>query len=120
MKWCTLTTSLWKSTRIHSLAIALCAFSIALAAPSVTNAALFTVAWDRNPEDTEVVKFRVYRASAPEGPYSLLKTVTTTSAGVEVPVGEARYYRIRAVDSLGQVSPLSEYCGFKVIVERGP
>lgn len=69
---------------------------------------LFTIYWDALPPEQYVIKYRVYRALTEAGPFSLLKTVTTLSTRVEVPAGEQRCYKIRAVNELGQVGPYSQ------------
>ena len=89
------------------------------ASPALCPAATFTVLWEPNPEDTEVVKYRVYRADAAAQPYTLLKTVTIPQTRIEVPTGQTRCFRIAAVDSLGQASPKSQYLCITITTEVG-
>lgn len=83
-------------------------------------AATFTLLWDDDAANTDTVKYRVYRADGPAEPYTLLKSVTLAKTGVEVPLDQRRCYRIRAVDSLGQVSPMSDFFCFAITTETGP
>lgn len=49
--------------------------------------------------------YRVEYAAAAEGPFSTLKTVTQASlSDGDAPIGTARYYRVRALDALGNPS----------------
>lgn len=106
--------AIWLAWLITSLALAT-AVCPARATPTLT------ISWDQ-PEQPEarVVRWRVYRAPAATGPWSLLKTVSAPTARVEVPAGEARWFRIRGVDEIGQVSPESPRLGITINVEVLP
>lgn len=91
--------------------------AILFASTTPSHGATFSILWDA-PEDA-VIGYRVYRATSSSGPYTLLKTVSTTSTRVEVPTGETRCYRIRAVDDLGQASELSGFVCLTITREMG-
>lgn len=87
---------------------------------AMTVFATFPVLWDAaTSEGGLVVKYRVYRATGPDGPYTLLKTVTSTGVRVEVPINETRCYRVKAVDELGQTSPYSDFLCITVSTQKG-
>ncbi|MGA5701731.1 fibronectin type III domain-containing protein [Peterkaempfera bronchialis] len=67
-----------------------------------------TLAW-RGVADAAT--YEVYAASAPTGPFELLGTTTTTSYGSTAPVNTARYYRVRALDALGNPSAYAAVTG---------
>ncbi|MGV9255672.1 PA14 domain-containing protein [Streptomyces sp. NPDC003697] len=49
----------------------------------------------------EAATYEVYAASAAAGPFTLLGTTTTTSYRTDAPENTPRYYRVRALDALG-------------------
>ncbi|GAB7106869.1 hypothetical protein JCM4814A_51830 [Streptomyces phaeofaciens JCM 4814] len=49
----------------------------------------------------EAATYEVYAAPAAAGPFALLGTTATTSYRTDAPPNAARYYRIRALDALG-------------------
>jgi fibronectin type 3 domain-containing protein len=67
-----------------------------------------TVAWQGAADATT---YEVYAASAATGPFELLGTTTTTSYRTDAPVNTVRYYRIRALDALGNPSAYAGVTG---------
>jgi hypothetical protein len=65
------------------------------------------VSWKESP-DPDVAGYRVYRASAPGGPFTLVSGTTldlqTRFFDDDVQVGQARFYRVAAVDANGNES----------------
>lgn len=105
--------------RTRSLVIVPCVVSIVLCMSTTARSASFTLTWEQGAADTEVVKWRVDKGVDPAGPFTLLKTVSIRSASVVVPIGSRLCYRIRAVDSLGQVSLRSNYWCMTMTEEVG-
>ncbi|MCX5091771.1 PA14 domain-containing protein [Streptomyces sp. NBC_00365] len=67
-----------------------------------------TLAWQGV---ADAAKYEVYAASAATGPFELLGTPTTTSYRTDAPVNTARYYRVRALDALGNPSAYATVTG---------
>ncbi|WP_164662814.1 PA14 domain-containing protein [Streptomyces sp. S1A1-7] len=67
-----------------------------------------TLAWQGA---ADAAKYEVYAASAATGPFELLGTTTTTSYRTDAPVNTARYYRVRALDALGNPSAYAAVTG---------
>ncbi|TQJ37472.1 PA14 domain-containing protein [Streptomyces sp. NBC_00080] len=67
-----------------------------------------TLAW-QGPADAAT--YEVYAASAATGPFELLGTTTTTSYRTDAPVNTARFYRVRALDALGNPSAYAAVTG---------
>ncbi|WP_225827219.1 fibronectin type III domain-containing protein [Streptomyces naphthomycinicus] len=67
-----------------------------------------TLAW-QGPADA--AKYEVYAASAATGPFELLGTTTAPSYRTDAPVNTARYYRVRALDALGNPSAYATVTG---------
>ncbi|MFF3941031.1 PA14 domain-containing protein [Streptomyces phaeofaciens] len=59
----------------------------------------------------EAATYEVYAAPAAAGPFELLGTTTTTSYRTDAPPNAARYYRIRALDTLGNPSTYATATG---------
>ncbi|WP_328938189.1 PA14 domain-containing protein [Streptomyces tauricus] len=59
----------------------------------------------------DAATYEVYAAPAATAPFELLGTTTTTSYRANAPVNTARYYRVRALDSLGNPSPYTTVTG---------
>jgi fibronectin type 3 domain-containing protein len=59
----------------------------------------------------DAATYEVYAASAATGPFELLGTTTTTSYRTDAPVNTARYYRVRALDALGNPSAYAAVTG---------
>ncbi|MEU1513883.1 PA14 domain-containing protein [Streptomyces sp. NPDC005811] len=57
-----------------------------------------TLAWQQVADATA---YEVSASSAPGGPFALLGTTSTTSYRTDAPENTARYYRVRALDALG-------------------
>ncbi|MFF9060949.1 PA14 domain-containing protein [Streptomyces sp. NPDC014882] len=60
-----------------------------------------TLAWQAV---ADAARYEVYAAPAAAGPFELLGTTTATSYRTDAPVNTARYYRVRALDALGNPS----------------
>ena len=60
---------------------------------------------------TDAATYEVYAASAAAGPFTLLGTTTTTSYRTDAPVNTVRYYRVRALDALGNPSAYADVTG---------
>ncbi|MFG2424107.1 PA14 domain-containing protein [Streptomyces sp. NPDC048448] len=60
---------------------------------------------------TDAARYEVYAASAAAGPFEPLGTTTTTSYRTDAPVNTARYYRVRALDALGNPSAYAAVTG---------
>ncbi|MEU1411533.1 PA14 domain-containing protein [Streptomyces sp. NPDC005731] len=60
-----------------------------------------TLAWQGA---ADAAKYEVYAASAATGPFTLLGTTTTTSYRTGAPANTVQYYRVRALDALGNPS----------------
>ncbi|MFI2780875.1 PA14 domain-containing protein [Streptomyces sp. ALB3] len=67
-----------------------------------------TLAW-QGPADAAT--YEVYAASGATGPFVLLGTTTTTSYRTDAPENTARYYRVRALDGLGNPSAYAAVTG---------
>ncbi|MEV5902582.1 PA14 domain-containing protein [Streptomyces sp. NPDC052127] len=67
-----------------------------------------TLAW-RGAADAAT--YEVYAASAATGPFEPLGTTTTTSYRTDAPVNTARFYRVRALDALGNPSAFAAVTG---------
>ncbi|MFE7754170.1 PA14 domain-containing protein [Streptomyces sp. NPDC057429] len=67
-----------------------------------------TLAW-RGTADSAA--YEVYAAPTTTGPFELLGTTTTTSYRTDAPVNTARYYRVRALDALGNPSAYAAVTG---------
>ncbi|MEU1180159.1 PA14 domain-containing protein [Streptomyces sp. NPDC005820] len=67
-----------------------------------------TLAWQQT---ADAAQYEVYAASAAGGPFALLGTTTATSYRTDAPVNTARYYRVRALDALGNPSPYAAVTG---------
>ncbi|MGW1500397.1 PA14 domain-containing protein [Streptomyces mirabilis] len=67
-----------------------------------------TLAWHGG---ADAAKYEVYAASAATGPFTLLGTTTTTSYRTDAPMNTARYYRVRALDALGNPSAYATVTG---------
>ncbi|MGW0871051.1 PA14 domain-containing protein [Streptomyces sp. NPDC002740] len=67
-----------------------------------------TLAWQGA---ADAATYEVYAASAATGPFELLGTTTTTSYRTDAPVNTARYYRVRALDALGNPSAYAAVTG---------
>ncbi|MFH8465271.1 PA14 domain-containing protein [Streptomyces sp. NPDC017991] len=59
----------------------------------------------------DAARYEVYAASAATGPFELLGTTTTTSYRANAPENTARYYRVRALDALGNPSAYTTATG---------
>ncbi|MFG2593815.1 PA14 domain-containing protein [Streptomyces sp. NPDC048438] len=67
-----------------------------------------TLAW-QGPADAAT--YEVYAAPVATGPFALLGTTTTTSYRTDAPENTARYYRVRALDALGNPSAYAAVTG---------
>ncbi|KUO09918.1 PA14 domain-containing protein [Streptomyces sp. DSM 15324] len=67
-----------------------------------------TVAWQRVADATT---YEVYASAAPAGPFALLGTTSTTSYRTDAPENTTRYYRVRALDALGNPSAYATVTG---------
>ncbi|MGV9248960.1 fibronectin type III domain-containing protein [Streptomyces sp. NPDC003710] len=67
-----------------------------------------TLAWQGV---ADAAKYEVYAASEATGPFELLGTTTTTSYRTDAPVNTTRYYRVRALDALGNPSAYASVTG---------
>ncbi|MFC9290246.1 PA14 domain-containing protein [Streptomyces sp. NPDC057052] len=67
-----------------------------------------TLAWQGV---ADAATYEVYAASAAAGPFELLGTTTTTSYRTDAPVNTVRYYRVRALDALGNPSAYAAVTG---------
>lgn len=67
-----------------------------------------TLAWRAA---ADAATYEVYAASAATGPFELLGATTTTSYRTNAPVNTARYYRVRALDALGNPSAYATVTG---------
>ncbi|MFJ2651839.1 PA14 domain-containing protein [Streptomyces sp. NPDC087420] len=67
-----------------------------------------TLAWQGAADATT---YEVYAAAAATGPFELLGTTTSTSYRTDAPVNTVRYYRIRALDALGNPSAYAAVTG---------
>lgn len=67
-----------------------------------------TLSWQAG---ADAAKYEVYAASAATGPFELLGTTTTTSYRTDAPMNTARYYRVRALDALGNPSAYATVTG---------
>ncbi|MFF3207466.1 PA14 domain-containing protein [Streptomyces sp. NPDC002962] len=67
-----------------------------------------TLAWQGA---ADAATYEVYAASAAGGPFELLGTTATTSYRTDAPVNTARFYRVRALDALGNPSPYAAVTG---------
>ncbi|MFE2540555.1 PA14 domain-containing protein [Actinacidiphila glaucinigra] len=67
-----------------------------------------TLAW-RGAADA--VKYEVYAAPTAAGPFELLGTTATTAFRTNAPENTARYYRVRALDALGNASAYASVTG---------
>ncbi|WP_405625133.1 PA14 domain-containing protein [Streptomyces sp. NBC_00016] len=67
-----------------------------------------TLAWQGA---ADAATYEVYAASAATGPFELLGTTTTTSYRTDAPVNTARFYRVRALDALGNPSGYAAVTG---------
>ncbi|MGW9031426.1 PA14 domain-containing protein [Streptomyces sp. NPDC055722] len=67
-----------------------------------------TLAWQGV---ADAAKYEVYAAPAATGPFTLLGTTTTTSYRTDAPVNTVRYYRVRALDALGNPSAYAAVTG---------
>ncbi|VAX22736.1 hypothetical protein MNBD_NITROSPINAE03-2091 [hydrothermal vent metagenome] len=74
-----------------------------------------SLAWDRHP-DSEIKKYRIYRNSAADGDYKLVKEISDRSeteytdkdkSGEKIHDGQKYYYRMAAVNSGGSESELT-------------
>jgi len=74
-----------------------------------------SLAWDRHP-DSEIKKYRIYRNSAADGDYKLVKEISDRSvteytdkdkSGKKISDGQKYYYRMAAVNSGGAESELT-------------
>ncbi|MFF4656317.1 fibronectin type III domain-containing protein [Streptomyces sp. NPDC001381] len=74
----------------------------------VSDAWWATLAWQG---DADAATYEVYAASAATGPFELLGTTTTTSYRTDGPVNTVRYYRVRALDALGNPSAYAAVTG---------
>ncbi|WP_367321739.1 fibronectin type III domain-containing protein [Streptomyces sp. HUAS ZL42] len=74
----------------------------------VSDAWWATLAWQGA---ADAAKYEVYAASAATGPFELLGTTTTTSYRTSAPENTARYYRVRALDALGNPSAYAAVTG---------
>lgn len=83
-------------------------------------AVLLPLIWDAPEPTGAALRYRIYKTTTLAGPWSLLKTVRTTSTRVEVPIPGVAYFRVRAVDELNQVSPDSKWLNYdlRVTVEE--
>ncbi|MFF2997295.1 PA14 domain-containing protein [Streptomyces sp. NPDC057950] len=68
----------------------------------------------------DAARYEVYAASAAAGPFELLGTTTTTSYRTDAPVNTARYYRVRALDALGNPSAYAAVTGDGVDRTKSP
>ncbi|OQR61528.1 hypothetical protein B6E66_24415 [Streptomyces maremycinicus] len=59
----------------------------------------------------DAASYEVYAAPAAAGPFAPLGTTTTTSYRTDAPVNTARYYRVRALDALGNPSAYATVTG---------
>ncbi|MYV54180.1 PA14 domain-containing protein, partial [Streptomyces sp. SID3212] len=77
--------------------------------PTVTGDAWWaTLAWQGSADATA---YEVYASAAATGPFELLGTTTSTSYRTDAPVNTVRYYRIRALDALGNPSAYTAVTG---------
>ncbi|MFF4650173.1 fibronectin type III domain-containing protein [Streptomyces sp. NPDC001380] len=67
-----------------------------------------TLAWHGA---ADAATYEVYAAPAAGGPFELLGTTATTSYRTEAPVNTPRYYRVRALDALGNPSAYAAVTG---------
>ncbi|MFE9824281.1 fibronectin type III domain-containing protein [Streptomyces sp. NPDC005791] len=67
-----------------------------------------TLAW-HGPADA--ARYEVYAAPVATGPFELLGTTTTASYRTDAPMNTARYYRVRALDALGNPSAYAAVTG---------
>ncbi|MFH8476942.1 PA14 domain-containing protein [Streptomyces sp. NPDC018000] len=67
-----------------------------------------TLAWQGV---ADAAKYEVYAASAATGPFELLGTTTTTSYRTGARMNTVRYYRVRALDALGNPSAYADVTG---------
>ncbi|MDR6978480.1 fibronectin type 3 domain-containing protein [Streptomyces sp. 3330] len=76
---------------------------------TVTGDAWWSVlAWQ---QVADAARYEVYAASAPTGPFELLGTTDTTSYRTYSPVNTVQYYRVRALDALGNPSAYATVTG---------
>ncbi|WP_454320453.1 PA14 domain-containing protein [Streptomyces phaeoluteigriseus] len=59
----------------------------------------------------DAARYEVYAASTAGGPFELLGTTATTSYRTDAPVDTLRYYRVRALDTLGNPSAYAVVTG---------
>ncbi|MEU3981407.1 PA14 domain-containing protein [Streptomyces sp. NPDC026672] len=67
-----------------------------------------TLAWQRV---ADAATYEVYAAPAATGPFTRLGTTTATSYRTDAPVNTVRYYRVRALDALGNPSAYATVTG---------
>ncbi|WP_327187041.1 PA14 domain-containing protein [Streptomyces sp. NBC_01334] len=67
-----------------------------------------TLAWQGA---ADAATYEVYAASTATGPFELLGTTTTASYRTDAPVNTARFYRVRALDALGNPSAYAAVTG---------
>ncbi|KUN84213.1 fibronectin type III domain-containing protein [Streptomyces griseoruber] len=67
-----------------------------------------TLAWHQVADATT---YEVYASAAAGGPFELLGTTSTTSYRTDAPENTARYYRVRALDALGNPSAYAAVTG---------
>jgi fibronectin type 3 domain-containing protein len=82
-----------------------------------------TLSWEA-PPDTDVTKYRVYRANSLAGPYEFIKDVTgrtnTTYKDSTVQTGLTYYYKVTAYDGIGFVSEDSNIAAAAAISDTTP
>ncbi|MFF0837656.1 MULTISPECIES: PA14 domain-containing protein [unclassified Streptomyces] len=61
--------------------------------------------------DADAKTYEVYAAPSATGPFELLGTTTATSYRANAPVNTTRYYRVRALDALGNPSAYATVTG---------
>ncbi|MFD0308362.1 PA14 domain-containing protein [Streptomyces sp. NPDC127119] len=59
----------------------------------------------------DAATYEIHAASTATGPFELLGTTTTTTYRANAPVNTTRYYRVRALDALGNPSPYATVTG---------